>query len=187
MYGPSIDLKLAVLVLLSDWLLKILAPFGFESSCQLGRTIDLAGIGHALHQRSAVAPARVGLRCCGPRCRRQVRRKDLLWLAEPALSADGGAALLDGDKATVSTAAVAVDSAPFIGISRARTGREQHHRGSYHNHHQYADTAHPVRLPRPLNERPGGRCAAKTGDKLASSHCPHRSSKQGIVAVQLSH
>jgi len=53
-------------------------------------------------------------------------RNDLTWLAEPALSADSGAALLDGDEATVSTAPAAFNRTPFIGISRGRTDREEH-------------------------------------------------------------
>ena len=108
---------------MSDWLLKVAAPFWSESFLYVGRAVDLAGIGYALHQ--ATAPARVGLRCCGLCCRRQVGRNDLLRLAEPALAADSGAALFDVDKATVSAPAVAVDSTPFVGIGRGRADREQ--------------------------------------------------------------
>ncbi len=169
---------------LSDWLLKVATPFGSESFRYRGRAVDFAGISHALHQRVAVAPAGVCLRCCGPCCWRQVRRNDLLWLAEPALSADSGAALFDGDKATVSTAAATVDSTPFIRISRGRTDRNQHRCGSHNNRRQYADAAHPLGSLRARNERPAGCRAVKKGDELASSHClPHRGSGQGIVPV----
>ena len=105
----------------SGWLLKVPAPFWSKSFRHLGRAVDFAGSGYALHQ--TIAAARVGRRCRGLCCWRQVRRNDLLWLAEPALAADGGAALFDGDEATVSASTGAVDSAPFIGISECRTDR----------------------------------------------------------------
>jgi hypothetical protein len=53
-------------------------------------------------------------RCRGLCGWRQVRRKDLLWFAGPALSADRGAALLDGDEAAVGPPAVVIDSTLFI-------------------------------------------------------------------------
>ena len=45
----------------------------------------------------------------------------------PTLAADSGAALFDGDEATVSAPAAAVDSTPFIGIGRGRTNRKQNY------------------------------------------------------------
>ena len=116
----------------SHWLLKVHAPFWPVTFRHLKRTIDLAGISHALHQRVAFAPARVCFRCCGPCCYRQVMRNDLLCLAGPAHSADTGAALLDGDEATVSTAA-ASDSTPFIRISRPCADRKEHRCGDHDN------------------------------------------------------
>jgi hypothetical protein len=53
-----------------------------------------------------------------------VRRKDLLWLAGPAIAADSGAALLDSNEAAI-CAAAAFNSAPFIRISTSRTDHER--------------------------------------------------------------
>src|SRR5262249_23268392 len=78
-------------------------------------------------------PAHIYFRCCGLGGWRQVRRKDLLWLAGPALSADRGAALVDGDEATVGPPAVVIDSTPFIWISKGRPDREEHRYGSHNS------------------------------------------------------
>src|ERR1700752_373132 len=86
----------------SDWLLKVTAPFWPEPLRYIGRAIDLTGLSDALHW--SVAAARIGLGSRGFCCWRQVRRNDLLWLAQPALSTNSGAALLDSDEATVGAA-----------------------------------------------------------------------------------
>ena len=164
--------------------LKWLHHLGLNRFATVGEQLILQElVTHSINELPLL-PLGVCLRCCGPCCWRQVRRNDLLWLAEPALSADSGAALFDGDKATVSTAAATVDSTPFIRISRGRTDRNQHRCGSHNNRRQYADAAHPLGSLRARNERPAGCRAVKKGDELASSHClPHRGSGQGIVPV----
>jgi hypothetical protein len=146
----------------SDWFFKVHAPFWSESFRDIGRTVDLAGRRHTIH--FSVAPARVCFRCCEFGCWRQVLRNDLLGLAGPALSTDSGAALFDGDEATIGAAAAVIDSTPFIGISTARAGREKHCCGSHGNHHQYSEA-------RVRGERPRGRSAANKSDELAPSHC----------------
>src|SRR5262245_3208606 len=100
--------------------LKIHAPCWPEAFLYIGRTIDLARVGHAFHQ-FVFAAARVCFRRCRLCCWRQASRDDLLWLTESAHSADGCAALLDGDESTVRPAAHAVNGTPSIGIGRGNT------------------------------------------------------------------
>ena len=104
----------------SNWLLKVHAPFWPEAFLYIGRTIDLARVGHALHQ-PIFAAARVCFRRCRLGCWRQAGRDDLLWLTEPTNPADGCAALIDGDESTVRPAANAVNGTPSIGIGRSNT------------------------------------------------------------------
>ena len=53
-------------------------------------------------------------------------RNDLPGLAGPALSADRGAALFEGDEATIGASAAVIDSTPFIRIGTGRAGRAEH-------------------------------------------------------------
>jgi len=52
---------------------------------------------------------------------------ELVWLAEPAHSADRRSALFDSDEPTISAAAVfaTVKSAPFVGVSGGHTDSEE--------------------------------------------------------------
>ena len=124
-----------------SWLLKVHTPFWPEAFLYIGRAIDLARVGHALHQ-FVLAAACVCFRRCRLCCRRQARRDDLLWLTEPAHPADACAALLDSDEAAVRAAANAVNGTPS---SRGRT--DQHRRdyqqvGRYDGRYNYALQAH---------------------------------------------
>src|SRR5215472_6558985 len=101
-------------------LLKMDAPFRPEAFFYIWRAIDLARVGHALHQ-FVFAPTRV---CFGRRrlCRGgQTSRNDLLWLTEATHPTDACATLLNGDEATVCATANAVDRTPSTGISRSVT------------------------------------------------------------------
>ena len=54
--GMSQDFRVWVLAAVSDWLLKVHAPFWSKSFCYFRRAVDFARISHALHQR-LFAPA----------------------------------------------------------------------------------------------------------------------------------
>jgi hypothetical protein len=101
----------------NNWFLKVDTPFWPEAFLYIGRAIDLARVGYALHQ-FVLAPARVCFGRCRLCCWRQARRNGLLWLTDPAHTGDACAALLDGNEATVCAAANVVNCTPSIGVRR---------------------------------------------------------------------
>jgi hypothetical protein len=111
------------------------APFWTVAFLYVGRAIDLAGVGHAIHQ-FVPAPARVCFGRCRLCCWRQARWNDLLWFTDPAHPADACTALLGGDEATVRAATNTIDSAPSRGLSRGGTDQ---------NRRRGQQTAHPDR------------------------------------------
>jgi hypothetical protein len=110
-------------------LFEVDAPFWPVAFLHIGRAIDLAGVGHALHQ-FVLATACVDFGRCGLCRRREAGRNDLLWFADPTHTADACAALLEGNEATICATPNAVNTAPSGGLAgstadQPRQGRQQ--------------------------------------------------------------